>query len=64
MVNFDRKIKNSSINELQKGYLINDSGKDLFIKQPNNNDIDVLQQAILANIKLVNNIFNMRLKFN
>jgi hypothetical protein len=64
MVNFDRKIQCSSIHELQKGCLISNSGKNLFIKQPNNNDIDVLQRAILENIKLVNNVFNMRLNFN
>lgn len=64
MVSLDRKIKYSSINKLQQGYLISSSGKEVFVKQPNSNEVDALQKAILENIKLVNHIFNMRLKFN
>ena len=39
------------------GYLINNNGKPLFIKQPNIIELNVLYQAVMGNIKMVNTIF-------
>jgi hypothetical protein len=41
-----------------KGYLINNNGKQLFIKQPNIMELNVLYQAVMANMKMINTIFN------
>jgi len=39
------------------GCLINNNGKQLFIKQPNIMELNVLYQAVMGNIKMVNTIF-------
>jgi len=48
-----QKVTRSTSN----GCLIHNNGKALFIKQPNVMELNLLYQAVMANIKMVDAIF-------
>jgi hypothetical protein len=47
-----------------KGCLINNNGKQLFIKWPDIMELNVLYQAVISNIQMVSTIFNNNEIFN
>lgn len=44
-------------NPINNGYLLNNNGKNLFIKQPNIMEVKALYEAIMANKKIVYEVF-------
>jgi len=58
-IEHNNKNKQNNLNDKANGIIINYLGKTIVIKQPTIKDVQILYQAIMANKKIINNIFKI-----